>query len=148
MYTHIHVHTYTLCMCIHVLCTFTFTCTCRSYPKSRRDYENSAGGNSYLIATRKKELLSPVPESTSSSARVVEVSAPGSGGPQRGVMRTWGVGEGGAMTSSMGGPNTRSMENITQQGTSPMSRRRNYRETQVGMSNGRPHYRLAPPTLQ
>ena len=43
------------------------------------------------------------------------------------------------MTSSMA--NTRSMENISGQGTPPMGRRRNYRETHVGMANGRPHYR-------
>jgi hypothetical protein len=55
-------------------------------------------------------------------------------------MRTWGVSEGGGgMTSSMA--NTRSMENISGQGSSPMARRRNYRETHVGMANGRPHYR-------
>lgn len=113
----------------------------RTHPKSRREYENSPGGNSYLFAmSRKKELLSPVPESTSSGARVVEISPPGMGGQQRGVMRTWGVTEGGGVTSSMGVANARSMENISQ-GNSPMSRRRNYRETQVGMSNGRPHYR-------
>ena len=55
-------------------------------------------------------------------------------------MRTWGVSEGGGgMTSSMA--NTRSMENISGQGTPPMNRRRNYRETHVGVANGRPHYR-------
>ena len=74
----------------------------------------------------------------------MEISAPGAGGPQQGIMRTWG-GDGGMM-SSMGGSNARSMENIAHQGNSPMGRRRNYRETQVGVSNGRPHYRLAIPT--
>lgn len=90
-----------------------------------------------------------MPESTASGARVMEISPPGTlvGPGQRGVMRTWGVGDGGGMTSSMGGPNARSMENIAQQGGSPMNRRRNYRETQVGMSNGRPHYRLERPPL-
>ena len=71
---------------------------------------------------------------------MVEILAPGVGGPQRGVMRTWGVSEGGGgMTSSMA--NTRSMENISGEGTPPMGRRRNYRETHIGMANGRPHYR-------
>ena len=54
-------------------------------------------------------------------------------------MRTWGVSEGGGGITSMA--NTRSMENISGQGTPPMGRRRNYRETHVGMANGRPHYR-------
>ena len=116
---------------------FVFLSPHRSHPKTRREYENSPGGNSYLFATRKKELLSPVPESTSSGARLMEISPPGS---QRGVMRTWGVAEGGGMMSSSMA-NARSLENISQ-GNSPVSRRRNYRETQVGMSNGRAHYRL------
>ena len=90
-----------------------------------------------------------MPESTASGVRVMEISPPGTlAGPgQRGVMRTWGVGDGGGMTLSMGGPNAHSMENIAQQGGSPLNRRSNYRETQVGMSNGRPHYRLERPPL-
>lgn len=75
---------------------------------------------------RKKEVLSPVPETTSSGARVVEVSAP----PPVGVLgRNWNPG---------GGPMHRSSESL--HSTPPLARR----EDRVLGEGGRSFYRMPP----
>ena len=107
-----------------------------SFPR-HRSYENTQMGGGYLYASRKKEILSPVPETTGGGARVVEISVPpGSMSPsQYPPHRKW----------SAPAPNTRSMENMVTRGTgTPPSRRRGPggRSYEPHLPNGRPpHYR-------
>ena len=105
----------------------------------RREYENThATASSYLYPMRKKELLSPVPETTSSGARVVEISAPPPNtvththrGVPSGGGRNWPVPPASAAAPPPPPPGTRSMENIPQ-GTPPGSRRRKmYEHTHI-----------------
>ena len=63
---------------------------------------------------RKKEVLSPVPETSLSGARVVEVSGPGGSPP-----RKW---TGGHVGGHVGGPGNYSLENLPH-GTPPQRRR-------------------------
>ncbi len=97
----------------------------------------SGGGGGYLYASRKKEILSPVPETTGGGARVVEISM-----PPRSLSPSQ-YPQGRKLSSSSAGPGTRSMENVTR-GTPPSRRRgpggRGGYESHL--LNGRPpHYR-------